>query len=111
MASLPNLFEGNPKCHSVDLCHCLDRLVLMPSSPQYGGNIVKAHVGRWSEDCPEHQAVVVYSMDDTPLVSPSTAQKQRQAHCYMVDENTGFWRYSKIHYRGETIGAYGYHLL
>ena len=35
----------------------------------YGGNILKAHVGRWSEDCPEHQGVVVYSMDDTPLVS------------------------------------------
>lgn len=34
----------------------------------YGGNIVKAHVGRWSEDCPEHSGVVVYSMDDTPLV-------------------------------------------
>ena len=35
----------------------------------YGGNIVKAHIGRWSEDCPEHQGVVVYSMDDKPLVS------------------------------------------
>lgn len=35
----------------------------------YGGNIVKAHVGRWSEDCPQHQGVVVLSMDDTPLVS------------------------------------------
>lgn len=34
----------------------------------YGGNILKAHIGRWSEDCPEHQGVVVYSMDDTPLV-------------------------------------------
>ena len=34
----------------------------------YGGNIVKAHVGRWSEDCPEHQGVVVLKMDDTPLV-------------------------------------------
>lgn len=34
----------------------------------YGGNVVKAHVGRWSEDCPEHQGVVVMSMDDTPLV-------------------------------------------
>src|SRR5207247_549071 len=34
----------------------------------YGSNIVKAHVGRWSEDCPEHQGVVVLSMDDTPLV-------------------------------------------
>ncbi len=35
----------------------------------YGGNVVKAHVGRWSEDCPEHQGVVVLGMDDTPLVS------------------------------------------
>lgn len=34
----------------------------------YGGNIVKAHVGRWSDDCPEHQGVVVFSMNDTPLV-------------------------------------------
>lgn len=34
----------------------------------YGGNVVKAHVGRWNEDCPEHQGVVVLGMDDTPLV-------------------------------------------
>lgn len=38
----------------------------------YGGNVVKAHVGRWSEDCPQHQGVVVLSMDDTPLVSYHT---------------------------------------
>ena len=35
----------------------------------YGGHVVKAHVGRWSEECPEHQGVVVLSMNDTPLVS------------------------------------------
>ena len=35
----------------------------------YGGNIVKAHVGKWSEDCPAHQGVVVLGMDDTPLVA------------------------------------------
>jgi 60S ribosome subunit biogenesis protein NIP7 len=34
----------------------------------YGANIVKTHVGRWSEDCPERQGVVVLSMDDTHLV-------------------------------------------
>ncbi|OJJ44884.1 hypothetical protein ASPZODRAFT_134290 [Penicilliopsis zonata CBS 506.65] len=33
----------------------------------YGGNVVKAHVGRWSEDCPEHQGVIMYDMNDTPL--------------------------------------------
>lgn len=35
----------------------------------YGGHVVKAHVGRWSEDCPEHQGVVILSMNDMPLVS------------------------------------------
>lgn len=29
--------------------------------------VVKAHVGRWSEDCPEHQGCVVYNMADVPL--------------------------------------------
>lgn len=29
----------------------------------YGGNVLKAHVGRWSEDFPEHQGVVVYLMN------------------------------------------------
>lgn len=37
----------------------------------YGGNVLKAHVGRWSEDCPEHQGVVVMAMNDVPLVSGS----------------------------------------
>lgn len=40
----------------------------------YGGHVVKAHVGRWSEDCPEHQGVVVLSMNDTPLVRANVAQ-------------------------------------
>lgn len=33
---------------------------------------MKAHIGRWSDDCPEHQGVVVLKMDDTPLVSYCT---------------------------------------
>lgn len=47
----------------------------------YGGNILKAHIGRWSEDCPEHQGVVVMNMDDTPLgfgvTAKSTAEIRR----------------------------------
>jgi 60S ribosome subunit biogenesis protein NIP7 len=35
----------------------------------YGNHVVKAHVGRMSEDTPEHQGVLVYAMNDTPLVS------------------------------------------
>lgn len=45
----------------------------------YGGNIVKAHVGRWSEDCPEHQGVVMYSMNDTPLGFGVTARSTAEA--------------------------------
>jgi 60S ribosome subunit biogenesis protein NIP7 len=72
----------------------------------YGGNIVKAHVGRWSEDCPEHQGVVVYDMNDTPLgfgvTARSTSEARRldptgvvcfrQADCgeFLRDEDTLF---------------------
>ncbi|KAI9723516.1 MAG: ribosome biosynthesis protein nip7 [Chrysothrix sp. TS-e1954] len=33
----------------------------------YGGNVVKAHVGRWSEGCTAGAGVVVCAMDDRPL--------------------------------------------
>ncbi|KAL1874734.1 hypothetical protein VTK73DRAFT_262 [Phialemonium thermophilum] len=72
----------------------------------YGGNIVKAHVGRWSEDCPAHQGVVVFNMNDIPLgfgVSARSASEAkrldptaivcfRQADCgeYLRDEDTLF---------------------
>ncbi|RYP12892.1 hypothetical protein DL765_007108 [Monosporascus sp. GIB2] len=53
----------------------------------YGGNVVKAHVGRFTEDTPEHQGVVVLSMDDKPLGFGVTA-----ADCgeYLRDEDTLF---------------------
>jgi ribosome biogenesis protein Nip4 len=34
----------------------------------YGNHVLKAHLGRITEDTPEHQGVVVYSMNDVPLV-------------------------------------------
>jgi len=34
----------------------------------YGNHVLKAHLGRITEDTPEHQGVVVFSMNDTPLV-------------------------------------------
>jgi len=40
---------------------------------------VKAHVGRWSEDCPEHQGVVVYSMDNTHSGADITARRTQEA--------------------------------
>ena len=35
----------------------------------YGNHVLKAHLGRITEDTPEHQGVVVYSMNDVPLVT------------------------------------------
>lgn len=35
----------------------------------YGNHIVKAHLGKTTEDIVEHQGVVIYSMSDVPLVS------------------------------------------
>ena len=35
----------------------------------YGNHVLKAHLGRITEDTPEHQGVIVYSMSDIPLVN------------------------------------------
>ncbi|TBU46087.1 secretory pathway protein Sec39-domain-containing protein [Dichomitus squalens] len=40
----------------------------------YGNHVLKAHLGRITEDTPEHQGVVVYSMNDTPLGFGVTAR-------------------------------------
>ncbi|KAG9285826.1 hypothetical protein G9A89_013251 [Geosiphon pyriformis] len=40
----------------------------------YGNHIAKAHIGRISEDTPEHQGVVIYSMADIPLGFGVTAR-------------------------------------
>ena len=34
----------------------------------YGNHILKAHLGRITEDTPEHQGVIIYNMSDIPLV-------------------------------------------
>ena len=65
----------------------------------YGGNVVKAHVGRWSEDCPEHQGVVVYSMNDTPLVGYSECGSTTISTSRYAERSLGVWCYSKIHCR------------
>lgn len=59
----------------------------------YGGNVVKAHVGRWSEDCPEHQGVVVFNMDDTPLVSAMAISTGVWQWVFLTCHSlTGLWR-------------------
>jgi hypothetical protein len=34
----------------------------------YGNHILKAHVAKMTEDVPEHQGVIVFNMNDIPLV-------------------------------------------
>lgn len=62
--------------------HARHKLWIKPNGEMpflYGGHILKAHVGRWSEDCPEHQGIVVYSMNDTPLGFGVTARSTQEA--------------------------------
>ncbi|WBW75516.1 RNA-binding ribosome biogenesis protein Nip7 [Schizosaccharomyces osmophilus] len=40
----------------------------------YGNHVLKAHVGRITDDTPQHQGVIVYSMNDTPLGFGVTAR-------------------------------------
>ncbi|CAG8556043.1 7211_t:CDS:2 [Paraglomus occultum] len=40
----------------------------------YGNHVLKAHIGRITEDTPEHQGVVIYSMADVPLGFGVTAR-------------------------------------
>ncbi|CAG8493283.1 3748_t:CDS:2 [Paraglomus brasilianum] len=40
----------------------------------YGNHVLKAHVGRITENTPEHQGVVIYSMADVPLGFGVTAR-------------------------------------
>ncbi|KTW29226.1 hypothetical protein T552_01182 [Pneumocystis carinii B80] len=40
----------------------------------YGNHVIRAHVGKMSEGIPEHQGVVICSMNDTPLGFAVTAK-------------------------------------
>ncbi|XJO71683.1 hypothetical protein BDV3_001154 [Batrachochytrium dendrobatidis] len=43
-------------------------------SYMYGNHVLKAHLGRITEDTPEHQGVIVYTMADVPLGFGVTAK-------------------------------------
>jgi 60S ribosome subunit biogenesis protein NIP7 len=45
----------------------------------YGNHVLKAHLGRITEDTPEHQGVIVYSMSDIPLGFGVTARSTTDA--------------------------------
>ncbi|CAI5760731.1 unnamed protein product [Candida verbasci] len=46
----------------------------------YGNHVLKAHIGKMSDDIPEHAGVIIYSMNDVPLgfgVSAKSTQEAR----------------------------------
>ncbi|KAI8917805.1 hypothetical protein DFJ77DRAFT_457909 [Powellomyces hirtus] len=52
----------------------------------YGNHILKAHLGRITEDTPEHQGVIIYSMGDVPLGFGVTARSTQD--CRKLDPTT-----------------------
>ena len=54
----------------------------------YGNHILKAHLGRITEDTPEHQGVVIFSMNDVPLVN--------ELHLCLIRSNVCLCRDSEL---------------
>jgi hypothetical protein len=50
----------------------------------YGNHVLKAHLGRITEDTPEHQGVVVYSMNDVPLVIGFVFHPTCHPQCFLA---------------------------
>jgi hypothetical protein len=79
----------------------------------YGNHVLKAHVGRITQDCPEHQGVVVYSMNDIPLVR-STLPFVISLHLFCLadcgdeTDSVGVWSDVKANHGFEKVGAYRY---
>jgi hypothetical protein len=71
----------------------------------YGNHIVKAHLGRITDDTPEHTGVVIYSMNDSPLVSKEKREK-RDKGIYSHYINVGIRCYCQIHSRYEETSTY-----
>jgi len=44
----------------------------------YGGHVLKAHIGRWSEDIPQNSGIVIFSMTDMPLAFGVTARSSQE---------------------------------
>ena len=78
----------------------------------YGNNVVKAHLGRITDDTPEHTGVVIYSMTDMPLVSVKKIEGINNVlyiidilniypYQYLYINYLGFWCDSTINSRHE----------
>ncbi|KAJ3019932.1 ribosome biosynthesis protein nip7 [Thoreauomyces humboldtii] len=52
----------------------------------YGNHILKAHLGRITDDTPEHHGVMIYSMADVPLGFGVTARSTQD--CRKLDPTT-----------------------
>lgn len=70
----------------------------------YGNHVLKAHLGRITEDTPEHQGVVIFSMSDVPLVRLAVALPLLSG-----DVTPGLWRNCTSDGRYPKIGPYSYH--
>lgn len=70
-------FKLNVTCLDYLAQHAQYKLWLKPSAEQsflYGNHVLKAGLGRITEDTPQHQGVVVLSMADTPLGFGTTSK-------------------------------------
>ena len=69
--------------------HFQSKIWMKPAGEQsflYGNHILKSGLGRITENTPQYQGVIVYSMNDLPLVS----EKEGHLTCIKME-----WNFSK----------------
>ncbi|KAJ5127847.1 hypothetical protein N7448_008626 [Penicillium atrosanguineum] len=86
-------FRLNLTCLDVVAPHARYKLWIKANGEMpflYGGNVVKAHVGRWSEDCPEH--ISARATQEAKKLDPTGIVLFRQADVgeYLREEDTLF---------------------
>ena len=57
----------------------------------YGNHIMKSGLGRITENTPQYQGVVVYSMADVPLVITSVIFNIMHVKCFSSTTNCSVW--------------------
>ena len=87
------------KC-DVDFVTSQYKIWVKPSGEQsflYGNHILKSGLGRITENTPQYQGVIVYSMNDLPLVSELNSRISVSHPCFKMQLTLLFTNMQSLH--------------
>ena len=79
--------------------HFQSKIWMKPAGEQsflYGNHILKSGLGRITENTPQYQGVIVYSMNDLPLVSEKKLSSWREILYACIKMGWNFSKHVKI---------------